>query len=128
MLVRRDSTKRSRQKVISLISPNAPREKKNTDTRENMCTPVCAALGYLPQAEFDEEVARKDAQVVRVHLDYFLYFPFFFASERSGKQSPRATNAGRFTRDDEKTISTCRAIKETNRSDTSSRGCSRFFF
>jgi len=28
-----------------------------------MCTPVCAALGYLPQAEFDEAVARKDAQV-----------------------------------------------------------------
>ena len=32
-----------------------------------MCTPVCAALGYLPQAEFDEEVARKDAQV-RVYI------------------------------------------------------------
>ena len=28
-----------------------------------MCTPVCAALGYLPQNEFDEEVARKDAEV-----------------------------------------------------------------
>jgi hypothetical protein len=28
-----------------------------------MCTPVCAALGYLPQGEFDEEVARKDAEV-----------------------------------------------------------------
>jgi len=28
-----------------------------------MCTPVCAALGYLPQAEFDEAVARKDAQI-----------------------------------------------------------------
>jgi hypothetical protein len=35
-----------------------------------MCTPVCAALGYLPHAEFDEEVARKDAQV-RVHLFFF---------------------------------------------------------
>jgi len=32
-----------------------------------MCTPVCAALGYLPQADFDEEVARKDAQV-RVYI------------------------------------------------------------
>ena len=28
-----------------------------------MCTPVCAALGYLPQNEFDEEFARKDAEV-----------------------------------------------------------------
>ena len=34
-----------------------------------MCTPVCAALGYLPQAEFDEEVARKDAQVRVINLD-----------------------------------------------------------
>merc|ERR1712010_257502 len=28
-----------------------------------MCTPVCAALGHLPQNEFDEEVARKDAEI-----------------------------------------------------------------
>ena len=28
-----------------------------------MCTPVCAALGYGPQAEFDEQVARKDAEI-----------------------------------------------------------------
>ncbi|CAL6275262.1 unnamed protein product [Bathycoccus prasinos] len=28
-----------------------------------MCTPVCAALGYLPQGEFDEEFARKDAEI-----------------------------------------------------------------
>ena len=31
-----------------------------------MCTPVCAALGYGPQAEFDEQVARKDAEVRRL--------------------------------------------------------------
>ena len=29
------------------------------------CSPVCAALGYGPQAEFDEQVARKDAEVRR---------------------------------------------------------------
>ena len=39
-----------------------------------MCTPVCAALGYLPQAEFDEEVARKDAQVRVVNLDGLFFY------------------------------------------------------
>jgi hypothetical protein len=44
------------------FSSQQPTEKEHL-SQIIMCTPVCAALGYLPQNEFDEEVARKDAEV-----------------------------------------------------------------
>jgi len=44
------------------FSSQQPTEKEHL-SQIIMCTPVCAALGYLPQNEFDEEVARKDAEI-----------------------------------------------------------------
>ena len=46
--------------------------RKGTSLSNIMCTPVCAALGYLPQGEFDEEAARKDAEVRYVFVVVFV--------------------------------------------------------
>ena len=66
-----------------------------------MCTPVCAALGYGPQAEFDEQVARKDAEVrlrrllprdgaaLRFFVFVLALFVFFFFQSRSSSPAER---------------------------------------
>ena len=51
---------------------------KLINTQMQACSPVCAALGYGPQAEFDEQVARKDAEVRRRLLRPRLRRRFFF--------------------------------------------------
>ena len=67
----------------------------NQNTKMQACSPVCAALGYGPQAEFDEQVARKDAEVrrrlLRPRLRRFFFcivvivvvFVFFLRAKRS---------------------------------------------
>ena len=66
------------------------------------CSPVCAALGYGPQAEFDEQVARKDAEVrlrrllprddwsaLRFFVFVLALFVFFFFQSRSSSPAER---------------------------------------
>lgn len=70
------------------FSSQQPTEKEHL-SQIIMCTPVCAALGYLPQLEFDEEVARKDAEVYHslcfcrcfreVHLLWCIFISFLRA-------------------------------------------------
>ena len=85
----------------SFSSPQKHHEKTTQIfTNQTMCTPVCAALGYGPQAEFDEQVARKDAEV-RLRrllprdgaaLRFFVFvlaFVFFFFQSRSSSPAER---------------------------------------
>ena len=70
----------------------------NQNTKMQACSPVCAALGYGPQAEFDEQVARKDAEVrrrlLRPRLRRFFFcivvivvvFVFFLRAKRSSSR------------------------------------------
>ena len=70
-------------------SQNNQQKRNNISLKHIMCTPVCAALGYLPQGEFDEEVARKDAEVYHslcfcccfreVHLLWCIFISFLRA-------------------------------------------------
>ena len=80
-----------------------------------MCTPVCAALGYLPQAEFDEEVARKDAQVRVVDLDDRFLCVFLSLSLTIAKRALLSAGGREKTLAYEKTISMYRDERKEER-------------
>ena len=78
-----------------------------------MCTPVCAALGYLPQAEFDEAVARKDAQVYAfISMIVFYVFSSLSLSLTIAMRALLSAGGREKTLAYEKTISMCRDKKK----------------